>query len=227
MVGMIRQFLLFAFCLFPITVHGEGDRVPRVLILGDSVYQQPAREVAKALKGKVDVVFPALMPGEVRNTATLLENLNAWLGDGKWDLIHFNGGLGDLVYRAPGMKTFRVMPISSGGIRTTDSNSYEQNLRELVKRLRMTDAKLIWATTTPIRHSASNLFEMGSEVEYNAIAMRVMVDEEVTVNDMYAYVRAQIDMDRPASHGADPFFFDRKPLHPPIMRSILNELNLD
>jgi hypothetical protein len=68
---------------------------------------------------------------------------------------------------------------------------------------------------------------MGSEVEYNAIAMRVMGDEEVTVNDMYAYVRAQIDMDRPASHGADPFFFDRKPLHPPIMRSILNELNLD
>ncbi|MDG2223965.1 MAG: hypothetical protein P8L85_21470 [Rubripirellula sp.] len=224
---MMRFFKLVVMCAISVVAYGEGGRIPRVLILGDSVYQQPAGEVAKALKGKVEVVFPPIMPGEVRNTTTILANLDVWLGDGKWDLIHVNAGLGDLVYRAPGMKAFRVMPISSGGVRATDSVSYEQNLRGIIKQLHATNAKLLWATTTPIRHSASNLFEMGSEVEYNAIAIRVMGDENVVVNDMYTYVKGLIDMDRPASHGADPFYFDRKPLHPPIVRSIRNELKLD
>ena len=41
---------------------------------------------------------------------------------------------------------------------------------------------------------------------------------------MYTYARGLIDMTRPASHGADPFHFDRKPLYPPVVRSILEEL---
>ena len=46
----------------------------------------------------------------------------------------------------------------------------------------------------------------------------------VPINDMYRHVLGLIDMDRPASHGADPFHFDKKPLYPPIVRSILSEL---
>ena len=44
------------------------DRRPRVLILGDRVYQQPARDAAKELKGRVEVVFATIQPGEVRHT---------------------------------------------------------------------------------------------------------------------------------------------------------------
>lgn len=227
MLEVTRFVFLFASCLLTVNVYGEGGNLPRVLIIGDSVYQQPAGEAAKSLQGKVAVVYPVMQPGEVRNTATVLANLDVLLGDQKWDLIHVNLGLGDLVYRAPGMKAFRVMPIESGGIRATDPVQYERNLRELVKQLRATGAQLVWATTTPIRHSASHLFEMGSEVQYNAIAVRVMADENVVVNDMYSHVKNLIDMDRPASHGADPFYFDRKPLHPPVVQCILSELNLD
>ena len=200
------------------------DRLPRVLILGDSVYQQPARDAAKELKGRVDVVYAPIQPGEVRHTQNAIDNLDTLLGKGDWDLIHFNFGLGDLVHRAPNMKAFRVMAREAGGVRTTSPQQYERNLHTLVERLKATDARLVWASTTPIRHSSSNVFEMGSEIKYNAIAARVMVDHKVPTNDMYSFVRNLIDMKRPASHGADPFFFDRNPLHPPIVEMILREL---
>ena len=38
---------------------------------------------------------------------------------------------------------------------------YEKNLRELVKRLKATGAKLVWASTTPIRHSSTQRFRDG------------------------------------------------------------------
>lgn len=225
MHAIFRSILLLILCL-PAFAYAQDGALPRALILGDSVYRQPALNAAKELEGKLQIVYATMQPGEVRNTSTALANLDSLLGDGAWDVIHFNFGLGDLVYRAPGMKSFRVMPIDAGGVRATSPSQYEKNLRELVKRLKATGAKLIWASTTPIRHSTSNVFAMGSEIHYNAIAAKVMDDENVAINDMYSYVFNLIDMQRPASHGADPFFFDRKPMYPPIASSILNELNL-
>lgn len=200
------------------------EELPRVLILGDSIYQQPARDAAKELKDHAEVVYAVMQPGEVRNTTTVLENLDRLVGEGQWDVIHFNVGLGDLVHRAPGMKSFRVMAREAGGVRATSPMQYEKNLNELVVRLKGTGARLVWASTTPIRHSTSNVFEKGSEIQYNALATKVMTAHKVPVNDMYGFVKGLIDMDRPASHGADPFFFDRKPLHPPIVRAIRNSL---
>lgn len=223
----IRQCLLLLIAvLVPATANGD-ERVPRVLILGDIIYQQPARDAAKELMGKVEVVFASIQPGEVRNTHTALASLDELLGDGNWDVIHFNFGLADLVYRAPGMKSFRVMARHAGGVRATTPEQYETNLRELTTRLKATGARLIWASTTPIRHSTSNVFEMGSEIKYNAIAARVMAKENVPTNDMYSHVKSLIDMTKPASHGADPFYFDRKPLHPPVVDVILTILDLD
>lgn len=210
---------------------GSGDsqadeQLPRVLIIGDRVYQQPANEVKKELKTKVDVVYATLAPDEVRNSETLLQDLDRLLGDGPWDLIHFNVGLGDLVYRAPGMKSFRVLPRQVGGVRCTSVEQYEKNLRQLCDRLLATEARVVWASTTPIRDSSTNVFELGSEITYNKAAKRVMAEKKIPVNDMYQSVRDLIDMDRPASHGADPFFFDRKPIHSPIVKIILTQLDL-
>lgn len=200
--------------------------LPRVLILGDSIYQEPVAALAKDLKGRVEVVRGDLKSGEGLSTTTALAGLETLLGSGKWDLIHFNFGLGDLIHRAPGMKSFRVMPIDSGGVRTTDPKRYEANLRELVKRLKSTGAKLVWASTTPIRASASNVFELGSEIEYNAIAARVMAENQVPINDMYAHARSVMNMAKPGSHGVDPFYFDGKPIHEPIAKIIQTQLAL-
>lgn len=216
-------------CVFLLLVSqcaAQESRLPRVLILGDQIYQQPASEANKVLKGKVEVVFAKIEPGEVRNSASMLKDLDRLLGDEKWDLIHFNCGLGDLVHRAPGMKSFRVMARQAGGIRSTDPNEYESNLRSLTVKLKSTGSKLIWASTTPIRHSTSNVFEKGSEIEYNRIAARVMQEQGIEINDMYGHVKELIDMDRPASHGADPFFFDRKPVHTPIVSVVCRKLGV-
>ena len=74
-----------------------------------------------------------------------------------------------------------------------------------------------WGTTTPIRYSSTNVFTKGTEIEYNAIAAKVMAKHGVPTNDMYTFVKSLIDMNKPAGHGADPFFFDRKPIHPPLL----------
>jgi hypothetical protein len=207
---------------------GAEEVLPRVLIIGDSVYRQPAAEAAKALKGKAEVVFAKMDPGEVCNTATGLEKLDDWLGEGKWDLIHFNFGLGDLVYRAPGMKAFRVFPKYAGGVRATDPEQYAKNLRELVRRFgtESEGAKLVWASTTPIRHSSTDVFDVGSEIEYNTIAAEVMAAAKVPSNDMWRFVESLIDMEKPAGHGADPFHFDKKPIHAPIVATICRELQI-
>ena len=211
----------------PCIAHAQHTDLPRVLILGDAVYRQPAQEAKKQLQGKVEVVYVTMSAGEVLNTSSALAKLDTLLGEEPWDLIHFNFGLGDLIYRVPTTKSFRALPIHVGGVRATSPQQYEANLQKLAKRLRATDAKLVWAHTTPIRHSSSNVFQLGSEIEYNAIAARVMYDHKVPVNDMYSYVKTLIDMKKPASHGADPFFFDRKPLHPPVVESILRELGVE
>lgn len=200
--------------------------LPRVLIIGDSIYSQPAKDAAKELKGLVEVIHVGGKEVEVCNTEAALAGLDEWLGKDKWDLIHLNFGLGDLVYRAPGMKSFRTLPKNVGGIRTTAPQQYEGNLRAIVQRLKKTGAKLVWASTTPIRHSASNIFDVGSEIEYNAIAARVMAAEGVPINDMHAFALPLLDMAKPAAHGVDPFFFDRKPLHPAIVGTIRTQLKL-
>jgi hypothetical protein len=220
--NMIALFL--ATCLLVKTTQGQTQR-PRVLILGDSIYQPIGRSLTSELKDKVEVVTPAIQPGEIRNSSTALENIDQWVGTEKWDLIHFNFGLGDLIYRAPGMKSFRVMAKDAGGIRATKPQDYENNLRELVRRLKSTNATLVWANTTPIRHSASNVFVKGSEIEYNAIAEKVMIEEKVAVNDMFEYAKSLMDMNKPAPHGFDPFYFDKKPLHASVAKIILKKLN--
>lgn len=228
------RFSLLAICLLLASQTGPFANepesavatLPNVLVVGDSVYSQPTNNAASILRGRVNLKYATMQPGEIRNTHNALRNLDDILGDESWDLIHFNFGLGDLVYRAPNMEAFRVLPKEAGGIRTTSPAIYEQNLRTLVTRLKATKSKLIWASTTPIRHSSTGVFDLKSEIEYNTIAAKIMMEQGVPINDMYSHVLKLIDMDKPASHGADPFYFDRKPLYPPIVVSVLQQLNL-
>ena len=212
--------------LLAVHLHGDEKALPRVLILGDQIYQQPALELRKELKGKAEVHCPRMEPGVVWNSVTALQLLEQQLGEGRWDLIHFNCGLGDLIHRLPGVKAFRVMPRHAGGIRTTAPEQYEKNLHALVTRLKATGAKLVWGSTTPIRHSSTNVFEKGTEISYNAIAAKVMAKHGIPTNDMYTFVKGLIDMNKPAGHGADPFFFDRKPIHPPLREVLRKNLGV-
>ncbi len=50
------------------------------------------RQSARSLAGKANV---HRAPANCGPTATGLKNIEVWLGDGKWDLIHFNFGIHD------------------------------------------------------------------------------------------------------------------------------------
>jgi lysophospholipase L1-like esterase len=197
-----------------------ADLPPRALIVGDSIYNTPTRTAAALLKGRVEVVWNKFSSAD---SATVLENVDELLGDKKWDLIHFNFGFNDLMYKDPSTKSIRAMSKEVGGVRVTTPQQYEKNLRELLKRFKATGAKLIWATTTPIVSSKyDGILDPGSEIEYNQIAAKVMREHQVAINDMHSYVTSNIKNKRDSS----PFSFDRYPMYPPIVRGILTELNL-
>ena len=207
---------------------------------GVTVYSQHARGLPQDVKGKAAVVFATWPKGVVPNSPHALKRLGQLLGhvdvNGKpvakdkqptWDLIHVNLGLGDLVYRVPGLEDFRVLPIDSGGVVATSPDQYRKNLDQLITQLKKTGAKVVWASTARIRDSRSNVFKLGSEIEYNAIAAEVMAKHRVPTNDMYIYVKHLVSMDKPASHGVAPFSFDKKPIHMPIVRVIEQHFGLE
>jgi lysophospholipase L1-like esterase len=142
----------------------DDPKLPRVLLIGDSVSRGYTMAARAALAGKVNV---HRAPENCGPTANGLKKLDVWLGDGKWDVIHFNFGIHD---------------------RATPPADYEQRLEEIVTRLQKTGAKLIWASTTPIPTDAAKKQTAESIVERNTIASRVMERHGVAVDDLFTFV---------------------------------------
>jgi acyl-CoA thioesterase-1 len=118
-----------------------------------------------------------------------------WLPDPKekWDVIHFNHGLHDLSYRFAddsdkNAKGEYASP-TNGGHQNVPLEVYEKNLRQIIVRLKQTDAKLIFASTTPVPESDAAKYVKDSELPYNEIAKRVMTEEGVTWNDLWSLVK--------------------------------------
>ena len=195
--------------------------LPRVLIIGDSIYNEPSRMVTEELKGRVEIVWQYDFSN--LHSGAALEQIDKLLGENDWDLIHFNFGLADLMHKDPNTKSIRAMSKEAGGIRVSSPQVYEKNLRELVKRFQATGAKIVWASTTPIRSDYNGVLEADSEIEYNRIAAEIMKENQIMINDMHAYINAS----EVAKKSNNPLSFNRHPLHPPVIRTILAELNLD
>ena len=65
---------------------------------------------------------------------------------------------------------------------------YAKNLDSMVKRMKKTGAKLIFATTTPVP-SGEKQRAADSDRAYNEAALKVMKENGVAVNDLNALVR--------------------------------------
>jgi len=146
----------------------DDPALPRVLLIGDSVSRGYTMAVRQALAGKANV---HRAPANCGPTKTGLEKLDVWLGEGKWDLIHFNFGIHD---------------------RATPPADYETRLREIVDRLAATGAKLVWATTTPVPDTKDGKYTGAPIVERNAVAAKVMTEKGVAVNDLFAAIEPQV-----------------------------------
>ena len=157
----------------------DDPALPRVLLIGDSIsigYTLPARE---QLKGRANVHRPAANCGP---TTRGVANLDKWLGDGKWHVIHFNFGLHDLKYIDDAGKNSSP----DKGHPQVSPAQYEKNLEQIVERLTKTGAFLIFATTTPVPPGEPQRVH-DDAVKYNEIARRVMKKHDVRINDLHAF----------------------------------------
>ena len=146
----------------------DDPKLPRVLLIGDSVSRGYTQAVRKALAGKANV---HRAPANCGPTAAGLKNIEVWLGDGKWDVIHFNFGIHD---------------------RATPLPDYTKRLEELVVRMEKTGAKLIWATTTPIPDTPDGKQTAASIVERNTAAAEVMKKHGVAIDDLFTAITPRL-----------------------------------
>ncbi|MDP7204101.1 MAG: SGNH/GDSL hydrolase family protein [Pirellulaceae bacterium] len=179
----------------PLAPVQDQQGLPRILLIGDSIsigYTLPVREL---LKGKANVHRPSTNCGP---TSRGVSGMDQWLGKGKWDVIHFNWGLHDLKYLGPNGENL-ADPKAADSHQQIPPTEYEKNLQLLVKRMKKTGARLIWCTTTPVPSGAKGRV-VGDSVKYNQIALRVMKEHGIAVNDLYRLSIGKLEkIQRPAN----------------------------
>ncbi len=149
----------------------DDPALPRVLLIGDSISIGYTVPVRKALAEKANV---HRIPTNGGPTTNGLAHLDRWLGDGRWDVIHFNWGLHDLKL--------------IDGQQQVPLDQYEQNLRKLVARLKKTKAKLIWCSSTPVSPGTKGPVRCNEDViAYNAVAKKIMQHSGIAIDDLYAF----------------------------------------
>lgn len=143
----------------------DDPKLPRVLLIGDSVSRGYTLAVRQALAGRANV---HRAPENCGAAANGLKKLDVWLEGGKWDVIHLNFGIHD---------------------RATPPADYEQRLEAIVTRLQATGAKIIWASTTPVPpDTRDGPAATQAIIERNEIAARVMRKHGAAVDDLFAFI---------------------------------------
>lgn len=167
-------------------------KLPNVLILGDSISIGYTRDARAMLQGKANVYRPMApnnkQPANCGDTTIGLANIDAWLSQQKWDVIHFNWGLWDLCYRNPESKEQGNRDKVNGKL-STSPDDYRRNLETLIAKMKATGAKLIWANTTLVPEGEVGRI-VGDDAKYNAIAAEVMKKHNIPINDLHATTKA-------------------------------------
>ena len=158
----------------------------KVMLIGDSIRMMTEERVREMLGNEYDVWSPE---DNCRYTAITLNELrNYFTHCPDPEIIHWNNGLWDtaIVYDDDG--------------NFTPLDVYVENLRRILKQLKKTGAKIIFATTTPthpkkeIRYSPTLACHFNSDIEkYNEKAVELMKSEGVIINDLFPILKRDID----------------------------------
>ena len=151
----------------------DDPALPRVLIIGDSISIGYTAGVRKLLSGKANV---HRVKGNCRYSAFGVQHIDTWIGEGDWDVIHFNFGLWDWYGWSQEQKA--------------TPESYAANLDQIVTKLKATKAKLIFGVTTPPcvgpETKVKIIVTEARAKEFNDAALGVMKKHGVAINDLYA-----------------------------------------
>lgn len=163
---------------------------PNVLIIGDSIAGGYLPFVKEKLQGIAEVQTPK-EPGEGGGTTNAIMHVDKWIGEAEWDVIHFNFGLHDMKHIDPNTGKNST---NLSHPQQAKPEQYEENLKEIVAKLKKTGAKLIFATTTPYPEKlGKQMRSPGMPEIYNDVALRIMKKEGVQVNDLYSFVLPKME----------------------------------
>jgi hypothetical protein len=166
--------------------HANETNLPRVLLIGDSIVRDYYPEVEKHLAGKAFVA--RLSTSRFVADPVLLKEIELVLGETKFDVIHFNNGMhgwqhSEAEYRKAFPKFFKTI------------------------RARAPQAKLIWATTTPLRDGKGVTYDTKAEysderiASRNAIAAEIVATQKIPTDDLNSAMR-----DHPELHSDNVHF---------------------
>jgi hypothetical protein len=161
--------------------------LPRVLLIGDSISIGYTLDVRAMLKGKANV---HRIPTNGGPTSNGVENVAKWIAGSKWDVIHFNFGLHDLVFMGPDGARL-VDPALPGAHHQVSLADYEKNLTTIVQQLKATGAKVIWCNTTPVAPGTPGR-KSDESVAFNEVAAKVMAAAGVPTDDLYSHAKAKL-----------------------------------
>lgn len=151
--------------------HANETNLPRVLLIGDSITRDYYPGVEKRLEGKAYVA--RLATSRFADDPVLLQEIALVLDNTKFDIIHFNNGM--------------------HGWQHTEEE-YQKAFPKIVKTIRVhaPQAKLVWATTTPLKVSQPHSPTDSSDERIaarNAIDLADIKGQDIAVDDLNAAVR--------------------------------------
>lgn len=157
-------------------IPGNGNKtLPKVLLVGDSIARGYYKDVEDRFKGHA--VICRLTTSKSLGDPALLAEVRMVLSQTGFNVVHVNNGLHGWGY---------------------SEEQYAAALPELLKAVRAgaPRAKLIWATTTPVRpgnkldkaESEKIAIKNGRIRSRNAIVAKVMTELAIPVDDLFAVV---------------------------------------
>ena len=174
----------------------DTRRLPRVLMLGDSISMGYHPAVVSALKGEAVVVRPE---ENCEGTTKGVAQIDKWLQleGGDFDVVHFNFGLHDLKrVQADGGASDDPSDPSQADLKT-----YTRQLHRIVESILASGATPLFATTTPVPEGKVRPHRDPADVDrYNQIGRQIMQKHQIAIDDLNAFAASRLaDIQRPVN----------------------------
>ena len=150
----------------------------RVLLIGDSIRLHYQDEVKRLIGDEYEIMAPQ---ENCRFSSYVLNSLRYWLAEfPNPDIIHWNVGLWDIavLYKEDGC----FVPVEE----------YVLNMQKILRELKKTGAKIIYATTTPVLDEKKYLagpmppaHDNEDIIRYNCAVLEAFKEEDIAINDLH------------------------------------------